>query len=300
MKKLLVYILILVFNFNQISYSSTIISKKYISTFLKDCRQISDFTSYQKCFYNNLLNEKPDLILFNSIKNKKESDLINLLEISEIINFTLQQEFISNEIALNEWFKIVNSDYKKKSKKTNDLDKIINNSSCINYDNFEKFIKCFYTEYRNLDIYKSSDIITKRRIETIMLNSLNLQDGNLVILLDKENLFEKTFDPNDGFEYFFTTMNGFGKDFYNKRKLDIDYKKIITFIVIAVIVALVAKKLLAKNSFNFTSNSSSASSASSGSSGSSAASKNYLYKNLPKSHILQKPWFRYGLRLRGF
>ena len=294
MKKILVYILILVFNFNQVSYSSTIISKKHISTFLKDCSQISNFKNYQKCFYNNLMSEKPVLILNNTIKNKKESDLINLLEISEIIDFTTQQEFISNETAFNEWFKITNSDYKKKFKKTIDFDQIINESSCINYSNFEKFIKCFYTEFRNLEIYKSSDLITKRRIETIMLNSLNLTEDNLVILLDKENLFEKTFDVDDGFEYFFITMNGFGTDFYNKRKLDIDYKKIITFIVIAVIVALVAKKLLTKSSFNFTSSSSSASS------GSSAASKNYLYKNLPKSHILQKPWFRYALRLRGF
>ena len=297
MKKILVYILILVFNFNQVSYSSTIISKKHISTFLKDCTQISDFKNYKNCFYNNLMSEKPALVLNNIIKNKKESDLINLLEISEIIDFTTQQEFISNETAFNEWFKITNSDYKKKFKKTIDFDQIINDSSCINYSNFEKFIKCFYIEFRNLEIYKSSDLITKRRIETIMLNSLNLTDDYSVILLNKENLFENIFDLDDGFEYFFITMNGFGTDFYNKRKLDIDYKKIITFIVIAVIVALVAKKLLTKSSFNFTSNSSSASSASSGS---SAASKNYLYKNLPKSHFFNKPWFRYTLRLRGF
>lgn len=238
--------------------------------------------------------KKPELIFQNIIKNKKDSDLINLLEISEIINIAKNKNFITNEIAFNEWFKILNSDYKKKLKKKNNLNQIIENSTCIEFENFNKFSKCFYNEFRNLTIYKSSDLITKRRMETIMLNSINLDENSTIILLDKENLFDKSFDLDEGFDFFFTTMNGLGTDFYNKRKLDVDYKRIITFIVIAVIVALVAKKLIAKNAFSLSSNTSSVSSGST-----SGASKNYLYKNLPKSHIMQKPWFRYALRMRG-
>jgi hypothetical protein len=295
MKKLFVYILIFIFNFNQISYSSAIKSKKHIGTFLNKCSQILDFEEYRLCVFKNIMDRKPDLIINNIIKNKKESDLINLFEILEIINFAKQQEFITNEVAFDEWLKILNSNYKKKIKKTNDLNQTINSSPCLVYEEFDRFIKCFYKDFRTLTIYESADIITKRRIETIMLNSLNLDNESFIILLDKENLFDKSFDLDEGFEYFFTTMNGFGTDFYNKRKLDIDYKRIITFIIIAVIVALIAKKLLTKGSIDFTSSSSSSAS----SSASSGASKNYLYKNLPKSHILQKPWFRYGLRLRG-
>ena len=298
MRKILTYVLILVFNFNQISYSSTIISKKHVSSFLDNCQNIIDFEEYKLCFFNNLSEKKPELIFQNIIKNKKDIDLINILEISEIINIAKNKNFITNEIAFNEWSKVLNSDHKKKFKKLNNLNKIIDNSACIEFEDFDEFSKCFYKEFRNLAIYKSANLITKRRIETIMLNSINLDQNNTIILLDKENLFDKSFDLDEGFEFFFTTMNGLGTDFYNKRKLDIDYKKIITFIVIAVIVALVAKKLIAKNTFNFSSNTSSASSGAS-SSASSGASKGYLYKNLPKSHIMQKPWFRYALRMRG-
>ena len=71
------------------------------------------------------------------------------------------------------------------------------------YEEFDRFIKCFYKDFRTLTIYESADIITKRRIETIMLNSLNLDDESFIILLDKENLFDKSFDLDEGFEYFF-------------------------------------------------------------------------------------------------
>ena len=132
-----------------------------------------------------------------------------------------------------------------------------------------------------------------------MLNALNLDKESVIILLDNENLFEKSFIIDEGFEYFFTTMNGLGTDFYNKRKLDIDYKKVITFIIIAIIVALVAKKIISKGTFNLSSKGSSISSNTTSSTSSTVTSKGYIYKNLPQSHFFNRPWFRYGLRLRG-
>lgn len=297
MKKLLVYLLILILNFNHWSYSASIISKRHISNVLKGCEILKDYDSYQKCFLSNIKKKHPKLLnnLSVNIKNKKDADLVDLLEISQIIKLTNQKNFISNKDAFNEWRKILNSEYGKKIKKNNNVEKIISNSLCTDKEEFQNFIKCFYLEFRNLNIYKNSDLITKRRIETIMLNSLTLSEENAVLLLsDKDDLFEAAYDREDGFDYFLITMNGLGTDFYKKRKIDVDYKRIIKFLVIAIIISLVAKKILSKTGSY---SASSETSVTSSSSSSSSYSSTYKYMSSPTSSITQRPWFKYGYSL---
>ena len=105
-------------------------------------------------------------------------------------------------------------------------------------------------------------------------------------------------------------MNLLGTDYYKKVKSNVEWKKIITFIVIAIIVAVLAKGLL--KSFSKGSYSSPSGASASSSSGlttqqaaSSAGVKSQplfmrnMFKYAPSNSVLHKGWFKYGFT-KGF
>ena len=133
-----------------------------------------------------------------------------------------------------------------------------------------------------------------------MLNSMHLKNDindGIVVGLDKNDLFESTFvGDDDGFIFFLMTMDGLGSDFYKKKDLDldIDYKKVLMFIAIVVIISLVAKGVLSKSGGNTGSYSGGTTSAT------AKTSSTYTYGYAPTSSIIQRPWFKYVYRLGGF
>ena len=60
------------------------------------------------------------------------------------------------------------------------------------------------------------------------------------------NEFDQFYEEGDGFEFFFTLMNALGTDYFKKVKhvMMLIGKRVIKFIVIAIIVAYLAKGLL--------------------------------------------------------
>ena len=159
-------------------------------------------------------------------------------------------------------------------------------------------------------------------MEHIVFNSLMLTEPDgLVVTLKKENLygvneFEKIYEEGDGFEFFFRLMNALGTDYFKKVKhSDVNWKKVVKFIVIAIILALVTKKLMkyfSKNSFS-SSSSSTTSGSSTATSGLTANQTNSLanvaaqpkfmhnmFRYAPSNSVLHKKWFKYTFARGGF
>ena len=134
-------------------------------------------------------------------------------------------------------------------------------------------------------------------MEHIVFNSLILtKPDGLVYTLKKENLYEsedfdKLYTEGDGYDFFFALMNALGTDYFKKvkHKSDVDWKKVIKFIVIAIIVAYVAKGLL--KSPSSLSNSDIAAKV--------ACRTNMLEFNHAKN-VICKSWFIKGLAKGGF
>ena len=155
-------------------------------------------------------------------------------------------------------------------------------------------------------------------MEHIVFNSLILtKPDGLVYTLKKENIygieeFDQLYEEGDGYEFFFTLMNALGTDYFKKTGDDVDWKKVVKFIVIAIIVAYFAKSLLKSSG----SAGSTASSSSSSSSVASSSSKSYslsyggsaaqgafgkgMFRFAPKTSVLQKPWFKFTFARGGF
>ena len=108
-------------------------------------------------------------------------------------------------------------------------------------------------------------------------------------------------------------MNAFGTNYFKKTGDDVDWKKVIKFIVIAIIVAYLAKSLLkSSGSSGTTASSSSSSSSAASSTSTSSYSLSYsgsaaqgafgkgMFRYAPKTSVLQKPWFKYTFARGGF
>lgn len=298
-KAFFTYLFSFIFFLNQVSYSATIRTKSNVDRYLLNCDSAQEFKKYYECFYDNIKINNSSVLKNEKLK-KKDRELQNLLELAQLINVAIDSEFITSKSATQEWLKILDSKYSKKIKKKK-LKESINESKCLNEDQFEYFINCFYGDFRNLSVYKNSDLLTKNRIETLMLNSMHLKNDigdGFVVTLDKNDLYESTFaGDDDGFIFFLMTMDGLGSDFYKKKDLDIDYKKVLMFIAIVVIISLVAKGVLSKSGGNTGSYSSGTTSATAKT---SSSSLRYTYSYAPTSSIVQRPWFKYVYRLGGF
>ena len=300
-----------------LSYSNSI---KTISNQTKFYEIIScypsmkSFDEFSNCVDNQTITSQK----LGLLKKKKKREIYDMLAIVNILNEGVKEGFIDDKTAYNNWNQFINSNYKKRTSKQK-LKKILDESNCENTKDYESFINCFNNEFRSYDIYQSADIKTKERMEHIVFNSLILtKPDGLVITLKKENIygieeFDQLYEEGDGYEFFFTLMNAFGTNYFKKTGDDVDWKKVIKFIVIAIIVAYLAKSLLkSSGSSGTTASSSSSSSSAASSTSTSSYSLSYsgsaaqgafgkgMFRYAPKTSVLQKPWFKYTFARGGF
>ena len=297
-----------------IAYSKTtktILEKTEFYEIISCYPKIDSFEEFSLCVDNQTMTSQK----LGLLKKKKKREIYDMLAIVNILNEGVTEGFIDNKTAYNNWNQFINSNYKKRTSKQK-LKKILDESKCENSIDYESFINCFNNEFRSYDVYQSADIKTKERMEHIVFNSLVLtKPDGIVITLKRENIYgselvDKIYEEDDAYEFFFTLMNALGTDYFKKTGNDVDWKKVIKFIVIAIIVAYLAKGLL-KSSGSAGSTSSSSSSAASSSStksyslsysGSAAqgAFGKGMFRFAPKTSVLQKPWFKYTLARGGF
>lgn len=316
-KKLAIYFIsfVLVFNPTVLYAKNTSIKDKTKFYEIINCDKFyNDFDQFNECIEVQSLTSET----LGKLKNKKKREVFDILAIANIINESVNEGFVADEEAFKNWNDFLNSNYKAKSSKQK-LKIILDNNSCKDLKNYEKFINCFNNEFRNYKIYQNSNIKTKERIEHIVFNSLILtKPDGLVYTLKKENLYgveeyDKLYTEKDGYDFFYTLMNALGTNYFKKikDKGDINWKKVITFIVIAIIISYAAKSLLKSSGGSSTTSTGSTSSSSAASSGSSyslstsgvAAKGSFgtnMFRYAPANSVLHKPWFKYTFARGGF
>lgn len=319
MKKLTIYFIsfVLVFNPTVLYAKSTSIKDKTKFYQVINCSNFyNNFNEFSNCVDQQSLISQS----LGKLKNKQKREIFDILAIANIINESVNEGFVEDQEAFKNWNAFLNSNYKKKSSKKK-LKKILDATNCKNIKDYEEFIHCFNNEFRSYDIYQYASIRTKERMEHIVFNSLILtKPGGLVYTLKKENLYgvedlDKLYKEGDGYDFFFTLMNALGTDYFKKikDKSDINWKKIITFIVIAVIIAVVAKGLLksfSKGSYSSPSGASASGTSSTGGltaqqAASSAGVKfqplgfRNMFRFAPSNSVAHTKWFKYGF-VKGF
>ncbi len=320
MRKILIVIISVTLVFNPAYVYSKSIKEKIDFYSVINCSKFNNQDEYYfEQFLECIDKESISSMSLIGLKEKRKVEIFDAIAIAGIFSEAIDYGFIDEKIAFDNWNLFMNSNYKKKSDKQK-LKNILDNSKCKNLKDYNEFIYCFNSEFRNYEIYQSSSIKTKERMEHIVFNSLVLTEPDgLVMTLKKENLygateFERMYEEGDGFEFFFRLMNALGTDYFKKVKnSDVNWKKIVKFIVIAIIVAYLAKGLLKSASKGGSASSSSASSASTTTSGgqysyslsySGSAAKGAFGKGMfrfaPKTSVLQKPWFKYTFARGGF
>ena len=258
-----------------IAYSKatkTILEKTEFYEIISCYPKINSFEEFSLCIDNQTMTSQK----LGLLKKKKKREIYDMLAIVSILNEGVTEGFIDDKTAFKSWSQFINSNYKKRTSKQK-LKKILDQSKCENSEDYESFIICFNNEFRTYDIYQSADIKTKERMEHIVFNSLILtKPDGLVYTLKKENIngieeFDQLYEEGDGYEFFFTLMNALGTNYFKKTGDDVDWKKVIKFIVIAIIVAYLAKSLLKSSSSGTTASSSSSSSSAASSTSTSSS-----------------------------
>ena len=316
MKKIFTYFLSVIFFLNQISATANAVTieKKLKIHQLSSCINIykDNFNKYIDCLNNEVFSSNK----FVKLSTKSKRDINSLLSIANILGENIEDEFLNEEQVVSIWQDILDTKYKKKIKKKK-LSQILDDSNCTNKNDYNIFIKCFASEFRNLGVYKSSNLLTKRRIETIMINSLYLtQEDSEVYASAKDSLIGGiTYKNADGFDFFFTLMNGLGNDYFKEKEKEINWKKVITFIIIALIIAYFAKSLLKKGSSGSSQGSASSGTTSSVGATNPVNSATGYYNQIPVKYatnykityykpyidVTQKTWFKYAMKSRfGF
>ena len=311
MRKIIVFFIssVLVLNsFTTTALATTIENKLKIHE-MSNCFNLyeNDFFGYVDCLNDQVLDSNK----FAKSSTKIKRDIKSLLSIANILSENIEDEFLTEEKVSVIWKDILNTKYRKKIK-DKELKKILEGSKCKDKNNYNIFIKCFSNEFRSFEIYKSSNLLNKRRIETIMINALYLtQEDSRVYATTKNSLLGgKNYESADGFDFFFTYINGLGTDFFIKEKKDDSWKKVIKFIVIAVIVAILAKGLLKTFSKGSYSSPSGASASSSGGLTSQQAASSAgvkfqsmgmknMFRYAPSNSVAHTKWFKYGF-VKGF
>ncbi len=320
-----IYILIIsIFNINFL-YSKTPIKKKLLLGSLENCHNLKGEVGYNKYkdYYECINSELINLSQNDFKKVGVYLDLINLISIYTYYSESLEKGYIKNQEAIGITNQLIKLDYVKKFKKRK-LNEIIKDISCEKGADFENFIKCFYKEFRKIDIYKSSTVLTKKDIEKLMFNSLQLIDDVPVFKKDKVIFKDKTYNmgkrsfietKKGGFDYFYKTMDKVGEEYYSKYKLnDEQINKILMFIVISIVTAMIVEKLIsvkAKGGSGSSQQVGYKSSSPGYASGTSTTTQapffkfhntpnSYLFKYAPPNSVLRKPWFRYTVLRGGF
>ena len=254
MEKIIIYFISFILAFNPTMLYSKNISikeKTKFNQFIKCSDYYEDFNDFSDCVDQQSFTS----LDIGKLKYKKKREIFEIISIVNIINESVNEEFINDIEAFNNWNLFLNSSYKKKSSKKK-LDKILDDSNCKNLNNYNEFISCFNNEFRTYDIYKGTNIKTKERMEYIVFNSLILtKPESRVGTLKKEDIWglqetERVYSTGEGYDFFFNLMNVLGTKYFKKikNKSDINWKKVITFIVIAILIAYLAKSYLKKSS----------------------------------------------------
>ena len=309
MKRVLVFFVSFILVYNSFTTSVLAVStiKKTKIHQITSCEKYlnSKFEKYIDCLNEEVFTSKQ----FAKLSKNKKNDLQSLLAISNILQENVEDGFISEQKVLSIWDQILKSPYKAKIKKK-ELQKVLEQTTCMDEEDYETFIKCFASQFRNFEIYQKSDLLSKRRMETIVSNALYLTVPNSKVyaIAKNESMKGTTYSSYQGFNYFITYMNYLGTDYFKKVRSDVNWNKIIKFIIIALIVAYLSKSLMKSvGSKSSSGASSSSSAASAGSSGCSSALvgrctsifQQNMFRNAPASSVLRKPWFRYGFS-KGF
>lgn len=316
MKKVICNFTIIFFLISQTVYAKPIIKDKTFKKYIDSCYIfINNFSEFDNCLNEQISSDF-------KISKRKLFDLQSLLKITNNINLAKNYDFITNSDALKIWNEIVLMD-NKNSKKKIKIEDELNKTNCLKFDDYDDFIECYYSEFRNQEIYKQSNLLDKSRIESIMLNALLLtKDTSFVHTFKKDNRtidFEKVYegaDESDGFSFFFTMMNNIGTKYfidYKKKKTKEDVKQIIKFIIIAIVMAYVAKKVFAKSGSSSGSsvNSTTVKQQTGKSSFSATSNTSYgyvypggpfdtnfmpnLFRSAPPNSILKKNFFKMGM-----
>jgi hypothetical protein len=287
----------------------------------KTIKETINLPMLDDCFYGSLLfNNYKDCFLRNlkttdNISKKKLNALIDLYELFNILNLAVEDNYILNADGKLIVSDIYDHPFSQKYKKVK-LAKATEETGCSLAATFEEFINCFYLDFRNLNVYRTSSIQTKIQMETIMYNSLKLLDEkNIVIVIQKNDLksvhskdynvkVDKgslTENTNGPFEFFYQEMDKVGTSLFDKIKENEDeIKRVLTLIVISIVVGMIVQKVIIKSAVGGGGGGGGQLSYSGGqaSSGSSGAGS-YLFSNAPAGSVLQKRWFRYGVA-KGF
>ena len=300
MKKFIVFFISFILIFNpSVLYAKTIYQKTKFSKVKCNIENLS-FMDYFYCLDDRIFRD-----IDATKSTKKTYDLKYITYTAQVIADTVEEGLISDNQAKFFWNDFINSDYKKRLKKKK-LQKILDNSKCLENKDYKIFINCFYKEFRNLEVYKAADIINKYRIENIVFHALYLtKPEGKVAVINTYDLSHETFDKYEGFDFFFNMMNKLGTKYFLKIKSydEEQIRKVITFIVIALILAYVAKRTIFKKG------SSSVSTSTSGSTTTSSSSLNSISSVCAQGHgalcrgagqgIQHTKWFRYAYS-RGF
>ena len=289
----------------------------------KTIKETINLPMLDDCFYGSLLfNNYKDCFLRNlkttdNISKKKLNALIDLYELFNILNLAVEDNYILNADGKLIVSDIYDHPFSQRYKKVK-LVKVTEEIGCSLENSFDKFIECFYKNFRNLNVYITSSIKTKSQMESIMYNSLKLLDEKNIVLVyqkydlksvhskdynvkvDKGSLTENTNGP---FEFFYQEMDKVGTSLFDKIKENEDeIKRVLTLIVISIVVGMIVQKVIIKSAVGGGGGgggggqlSYSGGQASSGSSGAGS----YLFSNAPAGSVLQKRWFRYGIA-KGF
>ena len=305
MKKVICNFTIIFFLISQTVYAKPIIKDKTFKKYIDSCYIfINNFSEFDNCLNEQISSDF-------KISKRKLFDLQSLLKITNNINLAKNYEFITNSDALKIWNEIVLMD-NKNSKKKIKIEDELNKTNCLKFDDYDDFIECYYSEFRNQEIYKQSNLLDKSRIESIMLNALLLtKDTSFVHTFKKDNRtvdFEKVYEgenESDGFEFFFEMMDKLGTDYFKEIKINNDenIKKIITFILIALITSYIAKGIIKKTIGSSSASSSTGASSITGS-GSSKCATGIIIRGYAASGVDvlcgKHKFIKYGLKSRRF
>ena len=163
-KKFIVFFISFILIFNpSVLYAKTIHQKTKFSKVKCNIENLS-FMDYFYCLDDRIFRD-----IDATKSTKKTYDLKYITYTAQVIADTVEEGLISDNQAKFFWNDFINSDYKKRLKKKK-LQKILDNSKCLENKDYKIFINCFYKEFRNLEVYKAADIINKYRISCIISN----------------------------------------------------------------------------------------------------------------------------------
>ena len=304
MKRIFVYLTILIFSFNKISYANNLNNYFGINKFV--CDTNSDFNTFIECLEDKLTIQAK---YKNSFEYRK--DAINFLNMNFIYANLVNEKIINNNKAYELYEQLIEADNDIILK---DLENLILSSKCLDKGDFPIFINCINEEFRTYPIYQKNNLENKARFEEMMFNLLMNINGNKIIFIDL-NSQEIEFSENEGFKYLELMLDNIAQNYFMNDGGIISTEEAITLVdkseqirdalilIVAIIaISYVASKVVPKVIDKLTASSGS-SSTSAGSSSVSASANSYsysqpgqflpnLFRNAPNGSILRQTHFK--------